>query len=147
MRYSGQWRKIVNRFGRWIDFDRDYKTLDLSFMETVWQVFKQMYDKGLVYRGCKIMPYSNTCTTVLSNFEANQNFQDTEDPSIIISFPQVNNPEVNFVAWTTTPWTLPSNLAIAVNPEFVYLKLKDIADDKIYILAECRLAALYKKPE
>ena len=147
MRYSGQWRKIVNRFGRWIDFDRDYKTLDLSFMETVWQVFKQMYDKGLVYRGCKIMPYSNTCTTVLSNFEANQNFQDTEDPSIIISFPQVDNPEVNFVAWTTTPWTLPSNLAIAVNPEFVYLKLKDIADDKIYILAKCRLAALYKKPE
>ena len=71
MRYSGQWRKIVNRFGRWIDFDRDYKTLDLNFMETVWQVFKRMYDKGLVYRGCKIMPYSNRCTTCLSNFEAN----------------------------------------------------------------------------
>ena len=71
MRYSGKWREIVGRFGRWIDFDRDYKTLDLSFMETVWAVFKVMFDKGLVYRGCKIMPYSNTCTTVLSNFEAN----------------------------------------------------------------------------
>ena len=70
MRYSGQWEKIVTRFGRWIDFRRDYKTLDLSFMESVWAVFKKIYDKGLVYRGCKIMAYSNGIQTVLSNFEA-----------------------------------------------------------------------------
>lgn len=69
MRYSHEWRRIVNRFGRWIDFDNDYKTLDVSFMESVWGVFKKMFDKGLVYRGCKVMPYSNGCSTVLSNFE------------------------------------------------------------------------------
>jgi isoleucyl-tRNA synthetase len=69
MRYSEEWREIVGRFGRWIDFDNDYKTLNIDFMESIWAVFKIMFDKGLVYRGCKIMPYSNACTTVLSNFE------------------------------------------------------------------------------
>jgi len=98
-----------------------------------------MFKQGLIYQGCKIMPYSNACTTVLSNFEAQQNFQETTDPSIIISFPQLKDPSVKFVAWTTTPWTLPSNLAIAVNPEFVYLKLKDKSTSEVYILAQCRL--------
>lgn len=69
MRYSSEWRRIIGRTGRWIDFDNDYKTLDPGFMESVWWVFKQMWDKGLVYRGCKVMPYSNGCSTVLSNFE------------------------------------------------------------------------------
>jgi len=69
MRYASEWRRIIGRTGRWIDFDNDYKTLDTSFMESVWWVFKQMWEKGLVYRGCKVMPYSNGCSTVLSNFE------------------------------------------------------------------------------
>lgn len=69
MRYSSEWKTIVNRFGRWIDFENDYKTLNLSYMESIWAVFKIMFDKGLVYRGCKVMPYSNAVTTVLSNFE------------------------------------------------------------------------------
>ena len=68
MRYSSQWESVINRFGRWIDFKNDYKTMDLSFMESVWHVFKVLYEKGLVYRGRKIMPYSNACNTVLSNF-------------------------------------------------------------------------------
>lgn len=70
MRYSKEWREVITRFGRWIDFDRDYKTLDLSYMESIWYIFKQIFNKGLVYRGCKVMPYSTTCNTVLSNFEA-----------------------------------------------------------------------------
>jgi len=74
MKYSNEWREIVNRFGRWIDFDNDYKTLDIKFMESVWAVFKMMWDKNLVYRGCKIMPYSNACNTVLSNFEVHLNY-------------------------------------------------------------------------
>lgn len=69
MRYSKDWREIVGRFGRWIDFDNDYKTLDINYMESIWAVFKIMFDKGLVYRGCRVMPYSNGCSTVLSNFE------------------------------------------------------------------------------
>ncbi len=75
MRYSGQWEYVVNRFGRWIDFKNDYKTMDLNFMESVWHVFKDLYDKGLVYRGRRIMPYSNACNTVLSNFEVQQNYK------------------------------------------------------------------------
>ena len=87
MRYSSDWRSIISRFGRWIDFDNDYKTMDLKFMESVWSVFKKMYERGLVYRGCKIMPYSNACNTVLSNFEAASNYKDVDDPSVHISFP------------------------------------------------------------
>lgn len=92
MRYSKEWETVVSRLGRWIDFERDYKTMDLSFMDSVWWVFKQIYDKGLVYRGCKVMPYSMQCTTVLSNFEAGQNYKDVNDPSILVTFPVKGNP-------------------------------------------------------
>jgi len=81
MRFSEQWRTIVTRLGRWIDFDNDYKTMNLTFMESVWWVFKQLFDKNLVYRGFKVMPYSAACTTPLSNFEANLNYKDTYDPA------------------------------------------------------------------
>ena len=144
MRYSGLWREVVNRLGRWIDFDNDYKTMDLSFMESVWWVFKQIFDKGLVYRGSRIMPYSNKCTTVLSNFEAGLNYQDVSDPAIVVTFPCIGEEDVSFIAWTTTPWTLPSNLALAVNPEFEYVKIRDINTGNKYILAKCRLVELYK---
>ena len=75
MRYSQRWEDVVNRFGRWIDFENDYKTMDTSFMESVWYVFKSLYDKGLVYKSRRIMPYSNACNTVLSNFEVQQNYK------------------------------------------------------------------------
>ena len=144
MTYAESWRKIITRFGRWIDFDDDYKTLDSSFMESVWWVFKTIYDKGHVYRGCKVMPYSNACNTTLSNFEAALNFKENIlDPAIYITFPLVEDSEVSFIAWTTTPWTLPTNLVLCVNPNFEYVKFKDTATGKIYIVAECRLKALY----
>lgn len=114
MTYSGEWRHVVGRFGRWIDFDNDYKTLDIKFMESVWYIFKQLFEKNLVYRGRKIMPYSNACSTVLSNFEVQQNYKDVPDPSLYVNFPLVNDPNTKFMVWTTTPWTLPSNLALAV---------------------------------
>ncbi|CAJ1353475.1 unnamed protein product [Effrenium voratum] len=85
-RYTGEWRRIVERFGRWIDFDNDYKTMDLSFMESCWWVFKQLFDKGLVYRAFRVMPYSTVCTTPLSNFEVSQNYKEVSDPSIIVQF-------------------------------------------------------------
>lgn len=75
MRYANEWQSVVKRFGRWIDFENDYKTMDITFMESVWYVFKQLFNKGLVYRGKKIMPYSNACNTVLSNFEVQQNYK------------------------------------------------------------------------
>uniref|UniRef100_A0A8C2WSR3 Isoleucine--tRNA ligase, cytoplasmic n=1 Tax=Cyclopterus lumpus TaxID=8103 RepID=A0A8C2WSR3_CYCLU len=122
MRYSNEWKTLVNRMGRWIDFENDYKTLYPWFMETVWWVFKQLYDKGLVYRGVKVMPFSTACNTPLSNFESNQNYKDVQDPSVIVNFPLVGSEDVAFIAWTTTPWTLPSNLALCVNPDFLYVK-------------------------
>uniref|UniRef100_A0A8C7GH64 Isoleucine--tRNA ligase, cytoplasmic n=1 Tax=Oncorhynchus kisutch TaxID=8019 RepID=A0A8C7GH64_ONCKI len=114
----------VTRMGRWIDFKNDYKTLYPWFMETVWWVFRQLYDKGLVYRGVKVMPFSTACNTPLSNFESNQNYKDVQDPSVIVNFPLLEDENVCLIAWTTTPWTLPSNLALCVNSELQYVKVK-----------------------
>lgn len=82
-----------------------------------------MFEKGLVYRGCKVMPYSNGCTTVLSNFETQQNYKEVDDPAIFVAFNTIKDPKTKFVAWTTTPWTLPSNLALVVNKDFDYVKI------------------------
>jgi isoleucyl-tRNA synthetase len=144
MRYSSEWETIVKRLGRWIDFKDDYKTMDLSFMESVWWVFKQIFDKGYVYRGCKIMPYSNGCNTAVSNFEAGLNYQDVVDPAVYVLMPLLEEPETNLVVWTTTPWTLPTNLACIVHPDFDYVKLKDRETGKVLIIAECRLGEIYK---
>jgi isoleucyl-tRNA synthetase len=81
MRYSKEWREIIKRFGRWIDFDNDYKTMDETFMESVWYLFKVIFEKKLVYKGSRVMPYSTKCSTVLSNFEAGSNYKDVVDPS------------------------------------------------------------------
>ncbi|XP_050186635.1 isoleucine--tRNA ligase, cytoplasmic [Myiozetetes cayanensis] len=144
MRYAKEWELSVTRLGRWIDFENDYKTLYPEFMESVWWVFKQLYDKGLVYRGVKVMPFSTACNTPLSNFESHQNYKDVQDPSVTVSFPLEEDASVSLVAWTTTPWTLPSNLALCVNPELQYVKVRDNATGKIYVLMESRLIALYK---
>ncbi|XP_069592048.1 isoleucine--tRNA ligase, cytoplasmic isoform X1 [Ranitomeya imitator] len=144
MRYSQDWEVSVTRLGRWIDFKNDYKTLYPWFMETVWWVFKQLYDKGLVYRGVKVMPFSTACNTPLSNFESHQNYKDVQDPSVIVTFPLLEDLCVSLVAWTTTPWTLPSNMALCVNPELMYVKLRDKSNGSVYILMEARLSALYK---
>jgi isoleucyl-tRNA synthetase len=90
------------------------------------------------------MPYSTGCSTVLSNFEANLNYKEVNDPSIYITFPLKNEPNIKFLAWTTTPWTLPSNLAIAVNPDFEYVKIEDIQRNEVFIIAKCRLEEIYK---
>ncbi|OBZ86658.1 Isoleucine--tRNA ligase, cytoplasmic [Choanephora cucurbitarum] len=147
MRYAGEWRKTVERMARWIDFDNDYKTLNPTFMETVWWVFKQLFEKGQVYRGQKVMPYSTGCTTPLSNFESSQNYKDVNDPAVVVGFPLVSDPSVQLLAWTTTPWTLPSNMAVCVHPEFEYVKIRDEATGNTYILMEKRLTMLYKDPK
>ena len=144
MRYSSQWETIVKRFGRWIDFENDYKTMDITYMESVWYVFKEMYKKGLVYKGSKVMPYSTKCNTVLSNFEAGSNYKQIRDPSILITFPLLSMENTSFLAWTTTPWTLPSNLAIAVNPEMVYIKFIHPKSGLKYIIAESRKKEIFK---
>ncbi|KAJ2788001.1 isoleucine--tRNA ligase [Coemansia interrupta] len=147
MRYSSEWRETVERLGRWIDFDNDYKTMDTSFMESEWWVFKQLFDKGLVYRGLRVMPYSTGLNTTLSNFEAAENYQDVVDPAVVVAFPLKSDPKVSLLAWTTTPWTLPSNCALCVNPDFEYVKIKDGETGDVYVLLERCLTILYKDPK
>lgn len=121
--------------------------MNTGFMESVWWVFKQLFDKNLVYRGFRVMPYSTALNTPLSNFEAQQNYKDVQDPAVVITFPLRDDHETCLLAWTTTPWTLPSNLGLAVNPTFEYIKILDEASGKHYILLETLLRTLYKDPK
>ena len=144
LRYTSEWRKTVTRMGRWVDFDNDYKTMNPDYMESIWWVVKQLWDKGLIYEGFYILPYCPRCSTVLSNHELNLGgYQEDTDPAITIKFKVKGEDNSYFLAWTTTPWTLPSNQALAVNPEIDYVKVKDGAE--CYIMAQARLAAYYKK--
>jgi len=147
MRYQQEWRATVERMGRWIDFDNGYKTMDPRFMESVWWVFKSLYEKGLVYRGVRVMPYSNGCTTPLSNFEAGSNYKDVQDPAITVAFTLVDEPDTAFLAWTTTPWTLPSNLGLCVHPDLTYVKIFDEERQRHFILCDQLLTTLYKDPK
>lgn len=142
-RYTKEWEATITRLGRWIDFKNDYKTMDPTFMESVWWVFQQLFEKNLVYQGYKVMPYSTACSTPLSNFEAGLNYKDVHDPAIVVSFPVIGEEDVSFIAWTTTPWTLPSNLALCVHPTMDYIKMHDKKANKTYILAKARLPQLF----
>ena len=145
LRYTQEWEKTVRRMGRWVDFRNDYRTMDLSFMESVWWVFQRLWNQGLVYEGYKVVPFSTRLGTVLSNFEANLNYKDVQDPAITVRFAADGEEKTYFVAWTTTPWTLPSNLALAVGSEIDYVKVRDHEDGSRYILAESRLKVYFPK--
>ncbi len=118
-------------------------------MESVWWVFKRLYEQGDVYRSYQIMPYSTALNTPLSNFEAQQNYKDTQDPAIVVSCPllDLSNSRTSLLIYTTTPWTLPSNIAIAAHPRFIYTKLWDEVTQQAYIILESRIPALYKDPK
>src|SRR3990167_9135059 len=145
LRYTKEWEKTVDRIGRWVDFKNTYKTMDITFMESVWWVFKNLFDLDLVYEGFKVMPFSHKLGTPLSNFEANLNYQEVDDPSIVIKFKKLDEENTYFLAWTTTPWTLISNLALTVHPEIEYVKVKDKKTDNFYILAKDRVDAYFKE--
>ncbi len=147
LRYTEEWKSVVNRMGRWVDFDDVYKTMDINFMESVWWVFKQLFDKGMVYEGFKVMPFSAKLGTPLSNFEATENYKEVDDPSLTVSYPLVDDPNTALLIWTTTPWTLISNLAVMVGPEIDYVKVKDNENSMQYIIAESRLFEYYKSDD
>ena len=149
LKYVAEWRKTVTRMGRWVDFDNDYKTMDVTFMESIWWVFKQLWEKGRVYKSYRIMPYSWKLTTPLSNFEAGSNYQDVQDPAITVRLKLQRAESEPWFAliWTTTPWTLPANLAICVGPDLDYVAVRDAKEKCVHVLAEARLAAIYKKKE
>jgi isoleucyl-tRNA synthetase len=143
-RYTKEWEKTVNRIGRWVDFENDYKTMDTDFMESVWWVFKQLWDKDLIYQGTRVVPFSTALGTVLSNFEAGQNYQDVQDPAITVLF-KAKDEDAYFSAWTTTPWTLPSNLGLCAGADIDYVLLKDEDLDKNIYMAKALVSSYEKK--
>ena len=145
LRYTREWRQVVTRMGRWVDFDHDYKTMDPAYMESIWWVFKSLWEKDLIYEGHKILPYCPRCATPLSNFETNQGYQDVQDPAVTVRFAVEDAADTFILAWTTTPWTLPSNLALAVGPTIRYVKVRDAG--RVYLLARDRLPVYYPKDE
>ncbi len=138
-RYASEWKHTVRRVGRWVDMENAYFTMDVSFMQSVWAVFRRLWDEGLIYEGYKVVPYSTGISTVLSNFEAGLNYKDVQDPAVTIAFQLEDDPDLAVLAWTTTPWTLPSNLALAVHKDTPYVRFRDAATGKSYYLAEARL--------
>ncbi|AEE16951.1 isoleucine--tRNA ligase [Treponema brennaborense] len=157
LRYVDEWKQAVTRLGRWVDFDNDYKTMNPDYMESIWWILKSLWEKGLLYEGHYILPYCPRCSTVLSNHElALGGYKDVHDPAVTIRFkvtqpgeaandPAMADGHTYLLAWTTTPWTLPSNLGLTMGPDIDYVKVKDGTD--FYILAESRLAAYYKSPD
>ncbi|HEY2174728.1 MAG TPA: isoleucine--tRNA ligase [Mycobacteriales bacterium] len=140
LRYTKEWERYVTRQARWVDFDNDYKTLDLGYMESVLWGFKRLWDKGLVYEGFRVLPYCWRCETPLSNHELRMDddvYRPRADPAVTVWF-ELDSGE-RLLVWTTTPWTLPSNLAVAVAPDVSYAVME--RDGERYVLAEDRLPA------
>jgi isoleucyl-tRNA synthetase/broad specificity phosphatase PhoE len=144
-RYTGEWRSTVERMGRWVDMDWDYRTMDASYMESIWWVFKQVHGKGLIYEGFKPMYVCPRCATPLSNFEVTQGYKDRADQSVIATFPLVDEPGTELLAWTTTPWSLPGNFWLAVGHDIAYAKVR--SEGKTYVLAEPLVAKVFGKRE
>ncbi|MBI5518263.1 MAG: isoleucine--tRNA ligase [Deltaproteobacteria bacterium] len=138
-RYTDAWRTTVRRMGRWVDMDNAYYTMQPSFMEGVWWVFKSLWDKGLIYEGYKVVPYSLGVSSPLSNFEARQNYKRVQDPALTVAFKLRDREDTHLLAWTTTPWTLPSNLALAVDRRSPYVRALEAATGRRYVLAKARL--------
>ncbi len=142
LRYTSQWQDIVERMGRWVDFNNQYHTMDASYMESIWWAFKQVWEKGLIYEGFRVQPYCPRCATPLSNFELNEGYKDAKSPSITVSFPLADDPKTKILVWTTTPWTLPSNVLLVAGNDITYVKVQD--GDDFFIMAKERLSAYYK---
>jgi isoleucyl-tRNA synthetase len=145
LRYASDWERYVTRQARWVDFEGDYKTLDLDYMESVMWAFKTLHDKGLVYEGFSVLAYCWRCETPLSNTETRMDdvYQDRSDPALTVRF-RVPDLGADLLVWTTTPWTLPSNLAVAVGPDIEYSVLRNGSGDTV-VLGSARAASYAKE--
>ncbi len=141
-KYEAEWKKIIPRTGRWIDMENAYTTMNPLYTQSIWWAFKRLYDKGLVYEDFKVMHISPELETTLSNFEVNQGYRDIKDISITVKFELIDEPETFVLAWTTTSWTLPGNVALAISPEVLYVKIK--SNEQKFILAKNLLDKVVK---
>ena len=143
LRYTKEWRVYMRRLGRWVDMENEYRTMDLDFMESVWAVIKSLYDKGLVYEGRQVMSFSSALSSSLSNFEASLDYRDIQDPSLTVKA-QLQGPKwggKSLLVWTTTPWTLPANLAVAIDAKGTYVEIKSQGEG--YVILESRLGSYF----
>ena len=145
LRFDKEWEKTIHRMGRWVDFKNSYKTMDLSYMESVWWAFKSLWEKGLVYQGKRVILYCPRCSTPLSNFEIamDNSYAEIDDTSTIYKYPVVGEPKTFLLAWSTTPWNKLATPALAVNPKLAYVKVRQ--KKEFYILAKSRLKILTGK--
>ena len=137
MRYIGDWEKMTERMGFWVDLDQAYYTLDNQYIESVWHLLKIIWDKGLIYQDYKVVPYDPRIGATLSSHEVAQGYREVEDPSVTVRFKLTETDNTAFLVWTTTPWTLPSNLALAVGADIDYVYIQ--YGDEVLILAAARL--------
>ncbi len=146
LRFDKEWEGVIRRLGRWVDFKHSYKTMDKTFMESVWWAFKTLYDKGLVYEGRRVILYCPRCATPLSNFEIamDNSYKDLHGPSTTYKYKVVGHEDTYLLAWSTTPWNKLATPALAVNPDLTYVKVKQ--GNASYILAENRLSMLTPEP-
>lgn len=149
--YVDVWKVVINRLGRWADMENAYRTMDLSYMESVWWVFKELWDKGLIYEGYRSMHVCPRCETTLSQQEVSEGYIDVKDLSAIAKFQLIDEPNVSVLAWTTTPWTLIGNVALAVGPEIEYVYVETVNaekdgefKDEIFVVAKNRVVDLFK---
>lgn len=144
-KYKNEWEQMSKRVGYWVDFERPYITYTDDYIESIWWAFKKIDEKGLLYDGFKILPYCPRCGTSLSSHEVDQNYKTVKEVSIFVKFKVKNEKNSFILAWTTTPWTLPSNVALCVNPTNDYVQIK--VENEKYILAENLVATLFEKYE
>ncbi len=143
-KYKGMWEDFSSTVGFWADMDNPYVTYDNNFIESEWWALKQIWDKGLLYKGFKVVPYCPRCRTPLSSHEVAQGYKTVKERSAIVRFKKADEENTYFLAWTTTPWTLPSNVALCVNPDEEYAKVKAV-DGKVYIMATALLDTVLGK--
>lgn len=160
LHYVEDWKAVINRMGRWADMENSYKTMDLEYMESVWWIFKELWDRGLIYEGYRAMHVCPRCETTLSQSEVTEGYKDIKDLSAIAKFELLDDPmandqkSVSILAWTTTPWTLIGNVALAVNPDidYVYVETVNLVQkgefkDEIFVVAKARLEDVMKGKE
>lgn len=144
-KYKGEWEQMSDRVGFWADMENPYITYDNNYIESVWWALKTIYDKGLIYKGYKIVPYCPRCGTALSSHEVAQGYKDVKETSVIVKFKATDEENTYYLAWTTTPWTLPSNICLIMNPNENYVKVK--VEDTYYIVAEALASTVFENYE
>ncbi|MDP3970785.1 MAG: isoleucine--tRNA ligase [bacterium] len=145
LKYAKEWQIVIERLGRWVDMDNDYRTMDTSYTESIWWAFKNLYDQGLIYEGKKAMHLCPRCETTLSNFEVTLGYKDITDQSVTAQFKLQDEEDTYLLAWTTTPWTLPGNVGLAIGPDVDYVQVS--SNDKRFILARERVAEVFSDVE